>query len=221
MPNPNTPHSKSPFHGLSLYTQIGERKYLTSAERQRYFEALRVIEDPAERSFCEMIYWTGCRPGEALAMRAVNVDLEQSVVVIQSLKKRGDQKGRHFRPVPVPRDFTRRLNRIHAIDEAQRRSDHGSAQASGHGSEAKLWPFGRTKGWRLVRTVMDAADLTGIKGSARGLRHALGVHAALMQVPQTRLQSWLGHASLETTSIYVEACGPEDRAMAERMWGQR
>jgi len=200
----------SPFQGMSLYTQRGERKYLTSDERKRFLSALPVLENPAERTFCELIHWTGCRPSEALALRAVNIDLDEHMVIIRSLKKRGSQKGRHFRPVPVPANFIRRLDRVHGIGKAQAQADQGY--------NLRLWPFGRTKGWRLVKTVMEAAELTGIKSSARGLRHALGVHAAVKSVPEARLQSWLGHASMETTAIYIAASGSEDRAIAKRMW---
>lgn len=202
--------NSSPFHGMSLYTQIGERKYLTSAERQRFLEALPVIANPAERTYCEIIHWTGCRPSEALALTAINIDLEANVVVIRSLKKRGELRGRHFRPVPVPPGFVARLDTVHDLQSAQREG--------GQAREQRLWPFGRTKGWKLVRSVMEEAGLTGAKGCARGLRHALGVHAAIKHVPESRLQTWLGHASLETTSIYLDASGPEDHAIARRMW---
>ena len=201
----------SPFQGMSLYSAIGERKYLNHAERQKFLAALPVITCPVERTFCEMIYWTGCRPSEALALNAVNIDLAEGMVILRSLKKRGEQKGRHFRAVPVPSDFIVKLDQVHGLTRVQARDYHGSS--------VPLWRFGRTKGWRLVRKVMQHAGLTGIKGSARGLRHALGVHAALMHVPETRLQSWLGHASLETTSIYIAASGPEDRKFAKRVWG--
>ena len=200
------PSSRPPFSGMSLYTRVGERKYLTSEERKRFLAALPIIENPAERTFCEMIHWTGCRPSEALALRAINIDLAENMVVICSLKKRGDQMGRHFRPVPVPPDFISRLDHAHGLRERQHSAD-----------QARLWPFARTKGWRLMRRVMATADLTGAKGCARGLRHALGVHAVIRNVPEARLQSWLGHASLETTSIYLDACGPEDRAIAARV----
>ena len=200
----------SPFSGMSLYSQIGERKYLTSDERKRYLAALPVIENPAERTFCEMIHWSGCRPSEALSCRAINIELDESMVIIRSLKKRGAQKGRHYRTIPLPKHFTQRLDAVHGIRDAQTGADHGRSQ--------RLWGFSRTKGWRLVRTVMDTAGLTGIKGSARGLRHALGVHAAVSHIPEARLQSWLGHASMQTTAIYVSASGPEDRAIARRMW---
>ena len=208
----NTPATTpSPFQGMSLYSAIGERKYLTAAERRKFLAALPVLDKPSEQTFCEMIYWTGCRPTEARGIHAGHIDLSERLVIIRSLKKRGDQKGRHFRPMPLPGGFVRRLDRVHGLRVLQAGVDQGCA--------ARLWPFGRTKGWRLVRTVMDAAGLSGIKSTARGLRHALGVHAALTHVPETRLQSWLGHASLQTTAIYIAASGPEDRAIAQRMWG--
>lgn len=202
--------NQSPFQGMSLYSAIGERKYLTAEERRRFLAALSVLPDPAERSFCEMIHWSGCRPSEALGLNANHIDLRQRLVIIRSLKKRGELKGRHFRPVPLPSKFVRRLDHVHNIRQAQAQPDHGSAMA--------LWNFGRTKGWRIIRTVMDEAGLTGVKSTARGLRHALGVHAAVKSVPESRLQSWLGHASRETTAIYIDASGPEDRAIAARMW---
>lgn len=207
----NTPTTNpSPFQGMSLYSPIGERKYLTAAERKRFLAALSVLPDPKERSFCEMIHWSGCRPSEALDLHAHQIDLKQRLVIIRSLKKRGELKGRHFRTVPLPAEFVRRLDAVHGIRKVQ--------AAAGHGSAVKLWSFGRTTGWRIVRTVMDAADLTGVKSSARGLRHALGVHAAVKCVPESRLQFWLGHASRATTAIYIDATGPEDRAIAARMW---
>ena len=65
---------------------------------------------------------------------------------------------------------------------------------------------------------MEDAGLVGVKASAKGLRHAYGVQAAMTQVPITRIKTWLGHSSLETTEIYLDVAGAEDRAIAERMW---
>lgn len=196
--------------GMSLYTFAGERKYLSASERKRFYAALSVLENPIQRTFCEVIYWTGCRPGEALALSALNIDIGEGMVIIRSSKKRGELKGKHFRPVPVPTAFIEELDAVHDIRDAQHQPDRGA--------NTRLWPFSRTTGWRIVRTVMDAAGIGGVKGSARGLRHALGVHAAITEVPEIRIQSWLGHASLETTAIYLSATGAEDRAIAERMW---
>ena len=69
-----------------------------------------------------------------------------------------------------------------------------------------------------MKQVMEAAGLAGEKATAKGLRHAYGVHAALSCVPESRIKTWLGHASLATTEIYTAMSPPEDRAAAEKMW---
>lgn len=197
-------------NGLTLYTDDGARKYLSPKERSRFYTALSILPDPFARSFCEIIFWTGCRPSEALALTAQNVDLDEGVVVIRSLKKRGDLKGRHFRTIPLPDGFLNTLDALHGL------------RAAGASSDCRgrpLWTFGRTTAWRRMRDVMDAAGISGVKACAKGLRHSYGVTAALSRVPETRIKKWLGHASLATTEIYLDMAGPEDRAMAARMWG--
>jgi integrase/recombinase XerD len=44
------------------------------------------------------------------------------------------------------------------------------------------------------------------------------LHAIRCGVPLNLVQKWLGHARMETTAIYLQATGPEEREMAERMW---
>ena len=170
---------------------------------------MSILPDPFTRSFCEMIFWTGCRPSEALALTALNIDLDEGVVVIRSLKKRGDLKGRHFRTIPLPDGFLKTLDTLHGLRVAQAAFDR---------QVKPLWSFGRTTAWRRMRDVMDAAGISGPKACAKGLRHSYGVTAALSCVPETRIKKWLGHASLATTEIYLDMAGPEDRAMAARMW---
>lgn len=194
--------------GMSLFDATGERKYLSAGERTRFYDALDGLDDPKERSFCETLYWTGCRPSEALALTAQQIDPEECRIIIRSLKKRGPLKGRHLRAVPVPDSFMRRLCAVHAI-----------AQSQANGDQARLWPFSRTTAWKRVRAVMAAAGLSGRKACARGLRHAYGVNAAVNCVPQSRIRVWLGHADDATTAIYLEMAAPEDHAIARRMWG--
>lgn len=61
--------------------------------------------------------------------------------------------------------------------------------------------------------------LTSEKACTKGLRHAYGVNVALNNILESRIKKWLGHESLETTEIYLDVTGPEDHAIAERMWG--
>jgi len=203
-------HTNVCFKGISLFTDKGERKYLSSTERQRFYDNLAAITDPIERSYVETIYWTGCRPSEALSLTPINIDLDGSLIAIQSLKKRGRMKGKHYRAIPVPRAFVERLNKLHHI---QHKQDLGPFHEP-------LWGFSRTKGWRLIKIAMNAANIIGARATGRGLRHSYGVHAALSHVPETRIKKWLGHESLATTEIYLDVGGSEDRAIARRMWGR-
>lgn len=196
------------FQSMSLFSALGERKYMSQAERMRFLSALNVLENEKDRTYCEMIFWTGCRPSEALSLSPLNIDLEERSVIICSLKKRNALKGKHFRAIPLPSPFIKKLNRIHSIETAQANPNENKP----------LWSFCRTTGWRRMRQVMQAADILGIRACGRGLRHSYGVHAVVKDIPETRIQNWLGHASLKTTAIYLNVVGPEDRAIAKRMW---
>lgn len=200
-------NSNTSFGRLSLFTQQGERKYLNRAERALFLNHLHVLKQPTDQTFCEMIFWTGCRPSEALALTPLHIDLDEELVVIRSLKKRGKKKGQHFRPVPLPTAFIKRLDHIHHIRDQQRGHDH-----------VRLWPFSRTTAWHRIHEVMNAAGISGARACGRGLRHAYGVHAAMSDVPETRIKKWLGHEHLETTETYLNMASPEDRQLASRMW---
>lgn len=188
--------------GMSLIAADGTRKYLSATERSRFLMAIPILADPIAETYCELLYWTGCRPSEALALTGAQIDCDDGTIVICTLKKRGAEKGRIFRQVPVPEPFIGRMSDVHDL-------------AAG---DARLWPFSRSTSWRLINRVMRHAELSGVKASAKGLRHSYGVTAALSSVPETRIKKWLGHASLATTEIYLDMAGPEDRAIAERMW---
>jgi site-specific recombinase XerD len=50
------------------------------------------------------------------------------------------------------------------------------------------------------------------------LRHSFGIHAIRKGISLNLVQRWLGHASMNTTAIYLQAIGNEEREMAARMW---
>jgi integrase/recombinase XerD len=37
-------------------------------------------------------------------------------------------------------------------------------------------------------------------------------------IPLPVVKKWLGHASLETTAIYLDLIGEEERELAKRLW---
>lgn len=64
---------------------------------------------------------------------------------------------------------------------------------------------------------MHEAHITGARGSSRGLRHGFAVHA-VNKAPITMVKKWLGHSNLETTAIYLDVIGTEEREIAKRLW---
>jgi len=70
------------------------------------------------------------------------------------------------------------------------------------------------------RRRLDAgrSDHRSPRATPRGLRHGFGVACIGALVPETLLQRWLGHARLSTTAIYAAVAGPEEYALAARLW---
>jgi integrase/recombinase XerD len=191
---------------MSLYDRHGHRKYLTPTERQDFLRAAASMPDGVH-TFCGTLAYAGCRISEALALTADRVDVKDGVLVFESLKKR--RRGM-FRAVPVPPDFLDRLFLVHDLESLRRGSDRGRG--------VRLWQWSRSTAWRRVAEVMQAAGITGLHATPKGLRHGFGIKAVTSDVPLHMTQKWLGHARLSTTAIYTNATGDEERLIAERMW---
>ncbi len=188
----------------SLYDPDGNRLYLTKAERQAFLAA--AAKAPREeRSFCEVLCFTGCRISEALTLTPRQIDLDEKALVFETLKKRREGV---FRAVPVPDSLLDTLDLVHGLRERQTRRNE------------RLWSWSRVTAWRKVKSVMEEAGIAdGAHASPKGLRHGFGVHGVTSGVPLNMLSKWMGHSTIETTAIYANALGEEQRQIAERMWG--
>jgi site-specific recombinase XerD len=58
----------------------------------------------------------------------------------------------------------------------------------------------------------------GGMASPKGLRHGFAVACLAQKIPLPAVQKWLGHARMETTAIYLEVSGDEERELAKRLW---
>lgn len=187
---------------LSLYTAGGERKYLTEAERNALIAAAKACPSPRLRTFCLTLVYTGCRISEALAISRRSVEPSAGCIAVRSLKKR---KGAIvFREIPVPSELLDELAATYDLEEPVK---------------DRLWPWCRAHAWYLIKRLMADAGITGgIHATPKGLRHGFGLHAVRSGVPLNFVQRWLGHARMETTAIYLQAMGVEEREIAARMW---
>lgn len=188
----------------SLYTAAGQRKYINAVERARFIAAAKACPRPEVRALCLTLVYTGCRISEALALTASSIEAESEFIAIRSLKKRNHAIV--VREVPVPGDL---LNELCAEPFAGRQPG------------ARLWTLSRSRAWQLIKAVMLQAGITeGPHMMPKGLRHGFGIHAIRSGVPINLVQRWLGHARIETTTIYLQAMGAEEREIAARMWAE-
>lgn len=186
---------------MTIYDPSGARKYLTKDERDQFLDAAASL-DRLTRTFCMTLAYTGCRLSEATALTGESIDFSAKAVVIETLKKR--HRG-IFRSVPVPPNYLEAIELVHGLRELKHR-------------KARLWPWSRRTAGRRVEEVMALAKLEGIHATAKGLRHGFAIFAIQKGVGLNTVQKWLGHANMETTAIYTEAVGDEERALAMRMW---
>lgn len=193
---------KSRLSPGSLYSASGERKYLTPSERHAFMRAACACTRLELRSFCLVLAYTGCRISEALALTERCIECREEFIALRCLKKRGVLV---IREIPVPSACIDAIRRSHSLD--------------GRYPNRRLWPWSRSRAWQLVKQIMQEAGIgSGIHTTPKGLRHGFGIHAVRCGIPLNLIQRWLGHARLETTSIYVQATGQEEREIASRMW---
>ena len=190
---------------IELFDSSGQRKYLTPVEREKFRDAAK--KQVAEvRTFCLMIYYTGCRISEALDVLRSRIDFDGQAVIIESLKKR--KKG-VYRQIPLPESFLDEINLVHRLKQIRR----GETRR-----DWKLWDWSRRTATRRVDEVMIAAGISGLPATAKGIRHAFAIACLEKQIPINMVSKWLGHARLETTAIYANALGQEERNIAARLW---
>lgn len=188
---------------MRLRDDKGERKYLNPAEREAFRQAAE--EAPRDiRTFCLVLYYTGCRLSEALALTPDRIDFEEKVIVFESLKKR--TRG-IYRSVPVPNTFLTALNDVYGLREMPMKQE-----------KERIWTWARNTAWRKVKDVMSDAGLDGIKATPKGLRHGFGIAANQKQIQLNMTQKWLGHSFIQTTAFYSDAIGEEERNIAQRLW---
>lgn len=178
----------------------GRRKYLTAAERTRFLDAA-ALAPPSVNSFCWTLASTGCRLSEALELTYGQIDYAEKVIVFRCLKKR---KLGVFRAVPVQQGL---LDLI---------SDGQVSQAS-HNND-RIWPWCRSTGWGRVKGIMQEAHVLGPHATPKGLRHGFGVAGTQCAIPLGTIQKWLGHSNIQTTAIYTDVVGEEERALAKKLW---
>jgi integrase len=181
----------------AIFDSKGHRKYLNRCEIQSFLQAAE--REPREvHAFCWLLAETGCRISEALALDHTRIDASAGFIIFECLKKR--RRG-VFRTVPISADLIQLIESIPVFKRG-----------------APIWKWSRMTAYRRVRDVMDRVPIRGPQATPKGLRHGFAMAAVDVGVPLNIIQRWLGHADIRTTSIYTDASGREEIALARRLW---
>ncbi|SFE71389.1 site-specific integrase [Roseivivax sediminis] len=88
---------------MRLHDPAGNRLYLNAEERAAFL-AVAHRQPARDRTLCETLHFTRCRPSELMQITPARVDFCGGIIAIRSLRKREDTTGRAkvvHRTVPV------------------------------------------------------------------------------------------------------------------------
>lgn len=191
----------------ALYTAAGERKYLNAAEREA-FKRAALSMPPQVRTYGLFIYYTGARTSEALEVTPERLNFDDNTVLIRTLKQNPDKPDK-FRILDLPDTF---LFSLESEYKARTKKE------AGRGHQVPLWPFTKRTAQKYVKQIMTAAEIEGVKATARGLRHSVGVSMAMNKTPMNVISGVLGHEYPKNTLIYMDIIGQERRELVAAIW---
>ena len=152
-------------------------------------------DDPVgmrDAAMLELLYATGIRVGELVALDVGNVDRERNLVRVLG-------KGRKERSVPFGHPAARAIDRWLAAGRP-------NLVAQGAGAALFVGTRGRRIDQRAVRTLVHRriAEVPGAPDiGPHGLRHSAATHLLEGGADLRAVQELLGHASLATTQLYT------------------
>jgi integrase/recombinase XerC len=152
-------------------------------------------DDPVgmrDAAMLELLYATGIRVGELVALDVGNVDRERNLVRVLG-------KGRKERSVPFGHPAARAIDRWLTAGRP-------SLVTDGAGAALFVGARGRRIDQRAVRTLVHRriAEVPGAPDiGPHGLRHSAATHLLEGGADLRAVQELLGHASLATTQLYT------------------
>jgi integrase/recombinase XerC len=173
----------------TIPTPKKEKKETTYLSRTEYTQILALAGgNVRDFDMLQAFLQLGLRVTELATLNVADVDLANREVRVQP------SKGGKARVIELEKKAAAAVKRYLAI-----RPDTGYTELFLNQYHE---PFTRQGIAKLVKKYLTAA---GIKkpASVHSLRHTFATHKAMRGVSPYRLQAWLGHASLDTTQIYV------------------
>jgi integrase/recombinase XerD len=172
---------------------------LDSGEVQAIFRGIKAdtVHNARDLALLGLLYNTGARVQELVDLDVGDLRLEAPCHV----KLTG--KGNKERVVPIHKETADDLNRYF-----QMRADGGVSSKTvflnGKGSRITRFGVSHIIKARVAAAAMHKESLIGREITPHTFRHTTALHLIQSNVDISVVKEWLGHASIKTTSLYVE-----------------
>ncbi len=172
------------------------RDVLSQAEARRLLEATPTEKplDIRDRAILEVLYATGIRRAELLALTIYNADLQTATLRIEH------GKGNTTRIVPLTQSAIAALKLY--LTEARGHYVTATSQTALFVSSKSGAPLSDNDMLRIVRKAARRAGITK-RVSPHTLRHSCATHLLQEHADIRQIQKLLGHRRLSTTEIYT------------------
>jgi integrase len=192
----------------------GERlpTYVTREQARTIINAASTLQ---HRVLLECLWQSGGRVSEVLRLRPRDVDALEGALMLENRKqKRGNRRKRVY----VSPDLVAQLQLL----GRERRTGYPGFlfDSAKSGGEA----MSTVRAWRIVtncsrRTGVSVEGIDSVLRPANGrdFRHGAAVNQVQQGVPLSEVQQQLGHARIDSTTIYTKLANPERRRVADRV----
>ena len=208
-----TGHPSPPSAALTLARAAsGVPAYVTADQVSAMVACAPTTRD---RLLLRTLWESGGRVSEVASLRLCDIDRTEGALQLTNLKQRGPR--RHVKLVYISRDLAGALT---AFARDTRLGHDGHLFRSRQSGEGHLT---RQQVLRIVnRLAVDAGVIVQGRSGPRpacGLdfRHGSAVHLLRSGVPLTEVQSHLGHARVDTTTVYLRLTNRDRRVIADRI----
>jgi integrase len=187
----------------------------TYVTREQARAMINATETTTHRLLLETLWQSGGRVTEVLRLRPCDLVLEEGAIVLTNLKQR--RRERRQKLVYVSADLVAQLRALARDARVPTTGFFFRSRQSGD------QPMSYEQCWRLIRRyaraagVQVAANGTLRPANGRDFRHGAAVHQVRQGVPLSEVQQQLGHARIDSTSVYAKLANPERRAIADRV----
>jgi integrase/recombinase XerD len=192
----------------------GERlpAYVTRDQARVIINAATTL---SHRVLLECLWQSGGRVSEVLRLRPCDVDPVEGALMLENRKqKRGHRRKRVY----VSSDLVAQLQ---LLARERRVGYRGSLFGSAKSGDR---PMSTVHAWRIVTacsrrsgTYVEGGDGVPRPANGRDFRHGAAVNQVQQGVPLSEVQQQLGHARIDSTTIYTKLANPERRRLADRV----